>query len=57
MIGTATPELVFIATTGAAKWVQIYSLLRPTDASDDDTLPKEGKSYIYQGPTGNTEWH
>ena len=32
MIGTATPELVFTATTDAAQWVQIYGLLRPTDA-------------------------
>ena len=30
MIGTATPELVFTATTDAAKWMQIYGLLRPT---------------------------
>ena len=34
VIGTATPELVFTATTDAAKWVQIYGLLRPTDAND-----------------------
>ena len=36
MIGTATPELVFTVTTDAAKWVQIYGLLRPTDANDDN---------------------
>ena len=35
MIGTATPELVFTATTDAAQWVQIYGLLRPTDSSDE----------------------
>ena len=34
VVGTATPELVFTATTDAAKWVQIYGLLRPTDAND-----------------------
>ena len=34
MIGTATPELVFTATTDAAKWVQIYGLLRLTDANE-----------------------
>ena len=27
-------ELVFTITTDAAKWVQIYGLLRPTDAND-----------------------
>ena len=36
VVGTATPELVFTATTDPAKWVQIYGLLRPTDANDDD---------------------
>ena len=35
VVGTATPELVFTATTDAAKWVQIYGLLRPTDANED----------------------
>ena len=34
VIGTATPKLVFTATTDAAKWVQIYGLLRPTDANE-----------------------
>ena len=34
VIGTATPELVFTATTDAAQWVQIYGLLRPTDANE-----------------------
>ena len=34
VIRTATPELVFTVTTDAAKWVQIYGLLRPTDAND-----------------------
>ena len=37
VIGTATPELIFTVTTDAAKWVQIYGLLRPTDANDDIT--------------------
>ena len=36
MVGTVTLELVFTATTDAAQWVQIYGLLRPTDAHDDD---------------------
>ena len=31
--GTATPELVFTATTDAAQWVQIYGLSRPTNAN------------------------
>ena len=35
VIGTATPELVFTATTHTAQWVQIYGLLRLTDANDD----------------------
>ena len=34
VVGTATPELVFTVTTEAAKWVQIYGLLRPTDANE-----------------------
>ena len=34
VIETATPELVFTAKTDAAKWVQIYGLLRPTDANE-----------------------
>ena len=34
VIGTATPKYVFTVTTDAAKWVQIYGLLRPTDAND-----------------------
>ena len=34
VVGTATPELVFTVTTDAAKWVQIYGLLRPTDANE-----------------------
>ena len=36
MVGTATSELVFTATKDAAQWVQIYGLLRPTVANDDD---------------------
>ena len=36
VIGTATPELVFTATTDAAKWVQIYGLLRPTVANESN---------------------
>ena len=32
--GTATPELVFTATTDAVQWVQIYDLSRLTDAND-----------------------
>ena len=35
VVGTATPELVFTATTDAAQWVQIYGLSRLTDANDD----------------------
>ena len=38
MIGTAAPYLVFTATTDAAQWVQIYGLLRPTDANEDKYL-------------------
>ena len=34
VIETATPELIFTATTDAAKWVQIYGLLRPTDVNE-----------------------
>ena len=34
MAGTATPELVFTATTDAVQWVQIYGLTRLTDAND-----------------------
>ena len=38
MIGTATLELVVTATADAAQWVQIYGLLRRTDANDDLTI-------------------
>ena len=41
VVGTATPELVFTATTDAAKWVQIYGLLRPTDANDEYANDKQ----------------
>ena len=34
VIGTVTSELVFTATTDTAQWVQIYGLLRPTDANE-----------------------
>ena len=34
VVGTATPELVFTTSSDAAQWVQIYGLLRPTDASE-----------------------
>ena len=34
MVGTATSELVFIATKDFVQWVQIYGLSRPTDAND-----------------------
>ena len=34
MIWTATLEFDFTATTDAAQWVQIYGLLRPTDANE-----------------------
>ena len=30
-------ELVFTATTDAAKWVQIYGLFRPRDANETNT--------------------
>ena len=30
-----TPELVCTATTDAVQWMQIYGLLRPTDANDE----------------------
>jgi len=33
-VGTATSELDLIATKDAAQWVQIYGLLRPTDANE-----------------------
>ena len=33
-VGSATPELVFTVTADAAKWVQIYGLLRLTDANE-----------------------
>ena len=36
VVGTATPELVFTATTDAVQWVHIYGLSRPTDANDDE---------------------
>ena len=41
VLGTATPESVFTATKAAAQWVQIYGLLRPTDANDDDALHRK----------------
>ena len=47
--GSATPEVVFAATTDAVQWVQIYGITRLKDANDKYIL-KIKVNFFYDHP-------
>ena len=45
--GTVTLELVFMATTDAVQWVQIYGLMRLMDANDVHVFVIDLSIFLY----------